>query len=234
MGQAELGAAGKLSIHSLLEESGVSGRRPLGKRGLGGPVLWHQSCLRPAPGPRSGSRAGPQQPVLDRASACWWGTTRGPKGLLSGLRRLLRLTRQAAPGLLLLLAAAPRPSTRRPVLPLVGLPLRGTLLRAPPAGPCPGMTTPGVPLAPPHSLVAAPRHHRGDRGHRSSSARPQHLPQAGIGTSPEYTRRRGQRCRRPGRGGGQPQRHPRERRGGAVRHLRRIESASSLHPTTTS
>ena len=64
MGQAELGAADKLSIYSLLEESGVFAHRPLGKRGLAGPVLGHKSCLHLAPGPRSGSRAGPQQPAL--------------------------------------------------------------------------------------------------------------------------------------------------------------------------
>lgn len=84
MGQAELGAADKLSIYSLLEESGVFEHRPLGKRGLAGPVLRHKSCLRSAPGPRSGSRAGPQQPVLDRVSACCWGTALGTKGSSPG------------------------------------------------------------------------------------------------------------------------------------------------------
>ena len=109
MGQAELGAADKLSIYSLLEESGVFEHRPLGKRGLAGPVLRHKSCLRSAPGPRSGSRAGPQQPVLDRASACCWGTALGTKGLLARLHRLLRLSHQAASRLPLVPVANPAP-----------------------------------------------------------------------------------------------------------------------------
>ena len=109
MGQAELGAADKLSIYSLLEESGVFAHRPLGKRGLAGPVLGHKSCLHSAPGPRSGSRAGPQQPALDRASACCWGMALGTKGLLSRLHRLLRLSHQVASRLLLMLVANPAP-----------------------------------------------------------------------------------------------------------------------------
>ena len=109
MGHAEPGAADKFSIYSLLEESGVSECRPLGKRGLAGPVLLHKSYLCPAPGPRSGSRAGLQQPVLDRVSTCWWGTVLGAKGLLSSAPPAPETRSPGGSRLLLMLVANPAP-----------------------------------------------------------------------------------------------------------------------------
>ena len=77
MGQAELGAADKLSIYSLLEESGVFAHRPLGKRGLAGPVLGHKSCLHSAPARDLGAEPAPSSlPWTERLPAAggWrWG-----------------------------------------------------------------------------------------------------------------------------------------------------------------
>ena len=92
-----------------LRKSGVSEHRPLGKRGLAGPVLLHKSYLCPAPGPRSVSRAGLQQPVLDRVSTCWWGTVLRTKGLLSSAPPAPETRSPGGSRLLLMLVANPAP-----------------------------------------------------------------------------------------------------------------------------